>query len=162
MPSDYGGKEWWMIVLSGPWHPDIAIHGTCGKTTWAVSSGCIRVDNGIIQNLLKDIPIGTYVIIAGTTNPKIEQEHQIREKLKTKWFSWIRKNTEGFDIFKYTGHLTTLKLIIEAFNTQEESKMFKKISPNNIVSSKNTVLKDIPQWWDVYVKAMQNPLYLYY
>lgn len=59
----YGGENGGMLVLAGPWHPNIAIHGTTKETTGAVSNGCIRTSDATIQELMKTIKIGTKVVI---------------------------------------------------------------------------------------------------
>ena len=65
LPKEYGGIEGGMLVLAGQWHPEIAIHGTePGKPTIGeVSNGCVRVENADIQKLLREVPVGTMVII---------------------------------------------------------------------------------------------------
>ncbi len=63
MDKEYGGVNGGMLVLSGPWHPEIAIHGTLFETTGKTSNGCIRVSNALMKKLMESIPTGSFVIV---------------------------------------------------------------------------------------------------
>ena len=62
-PDVYGGVDGGMLVLAGQWHPEIAIHGSDQKTLGQVSNGCVRVENKDIKTLMKQIPIGSMIIV---------------------------------------------------------------------------------------------------
>lgn len=61
--NEYGGDDWWMLVLAWAWQPQIAIHGTKNETKWMVSSGCIRMDNANLKGMLDSVPLGSMVVI---------------------------------------------------------------------------------------------------
>ena len=61
--DEYGGDDWWMLVLAWAWQPQIAIHGTKKETVWLVSSGCVRMDNSSIRKMMDQVPLGSMVIV---------------------------------------------------------------------------------------------------
>jgi lipoprotein-anchoring transpeptidase ErfK/SrfK len=61
--DEYGGDDGWMLVLAGSWQPQIAIHGTKKETVWTVSSGCVRMDNSSIREMMDSVPLWSMVII---------------------------------------------------------------------------------------------------
>ena len=61
--KDYGGSEWWMVVLAWPWSPNIAIHGTLEKITGQQSSGCVRIENTDLETIRSMVPEGALVVI---------------------------------------------------------------------------------------------------
>ncbi len=61
--DEYGGDDGGMLVLAGAWQPQIAIHGTKKETVWLVSSGCVRMDNSAIRDMMDKVPLGSMVII---------------------------------------------------------------------------------------------------
>lgn len=62
-PDVYGGIDGGMLVLAGQWHPEIAIHGSDQATIGQVSNGCVRVENKDVKKLMKEVPIGSMIII---------------------------------------------------------------------------------------------------
>lgn len=62
-PDVYGGTDGGMLVLAGQWHPEIAVHGSDQTTLGQVSNGCVRVENKDIKKLMKEVPIGSMIII---------------------------------------------------------------------------------------------------
>lgn len=63
LPDFYGWDDGGMLVLAWPWAPEIAIHGSNFWSTWEVSNGCVRVDDEKVQELMKEVPLGSMVII---------------------------------------------------------------------------------------------------
>ncbi len=63
LPSEYGGSDGGMIVLAGPWHPEIAFHASDGAVLGAVSNGCVRMSKDTIDEFLKTLPLGSMVVI---------------------------------------------------------------------------------------------------
>jgi lipoprotein-anchoring transpeptidase ErfK/SrfK len=61
--DEYGGDDGWMLVLAGSWQPQIAIHGTKKETVWTVSSGCVRMDNASIRQMMDSVLLWSMVII---------------------------------------------------------------------------------------------------
>ena len=63
LPDYYGGKEGGMLVLAGQWHPEIAIHGNTNPELGQVSNGCVRASNENIEELTRNVPLGSMIII---------------------------------------------------------------------------------------------------
>jgi len=61
LPEYYWGEDGWMLVMTWQWTPEIAIHWWGGLGH--VSNACIRVEDEMIQQLMRDVAIWSMVII---------------------------------------------------------------------------------------------------